>query len=31
MVISFSGRIGSGNVNNFCIFDIWKQQTFTFL
>lgn len=31
MIIAISGKINSRHVNNFRIFDIWKQQTFTFL
>ena len=31
MIIAISGKKNSGYVNNFRIFDIWKQQTFTFL
>lgn len=31
MIIAISGKMNSGYVNNFRIFDIWKQQIFTFL
>ena len=30
-ILAISGKKGVGHVNNFRIFDIWKQQTFTFL